>query len=704
MGSRKPPRRRGLFCGLVAAVLAAPAAFGATVNWMPTAGGQWDVATNWSSNPSLPGSADAVSITSGTTVFTVTHSIGNDSILSLNSTRNLTLSGGSLAIAQASTITAAFTLSGGELTGAGNLTINGAVSWTDGVMSGAGTTLIPSTRTLSLANDVYTSLVLSRTLNNSGTVSGSSYRLFFKGGSFNNLAGGVFNATGTASMSDDSGTNAFNNAGAFNRSGSGSTTIAVPFNNSAAVNITGGTLALLGGGSQTGTFALSTGTRLVLGGDHVFAAGSTISGPFNIEISSGATTFPWATTVSSGSQLTLSGGMLWSSLNTTINGSLLWTGGGMAGQGATTLNNGASVTINTLNNPLSLRRTLNNYATINWTGGSYNPLGFDGATFNNRPGGIINSTGRTSIYNYTGANVFENEGIFNRSGADMTWIDVPFNNRGSVNIQAGTLALFGGGSHTGAFNFAANTKLWLGGAHFFSAGSTLSGATQVEVGYGDCTFDLSISLGSLALWGGNVTLASAGDHLLSVNSLSIANENFLDVKDNALLLRYSGTPPIANVQAWINNGLLLSSTVTATGEQNELAMVDNRRMRLLAWHGQAISDGSNFDQILVLSTCPGDVNLDGRVDSSDYYNIVANMGRTGMAWIDGDLDGNGLVNLADLEIVRTQLAGGVSASLSPVFARAGVPVAAVPEPAGLALGVVVGLLLCRRRSLGLSHD
>ncbi len=624
-----------------------------------------------------------------------------------------------LPVASGSTLT----LSGGELSGTDDVTINGTLAWTDGIMSGSGTTIVPATKTVTLVSDLYTAQVLSRVLNNSGTISSSSDGVVFKGGTLNNLPGGAFNVTGTSSISNDAGTNAFNNAGTLTRSTTGTTTIAVPFNNSATVNITAGTLSLTGGGTQTGAFALSTGAKLVLGGNHTFAAGSSITGPLMLELSSGTTTFPWATTVATGNTLTLSGGTLSSSFNTTVNGSLSWTGGGMAGTGTTTLAAGSTSTVNTANGPLSLARVLDNYATMSWVGATdnYNPIGFYSGTFNNRSGAVLTATDRTSIYNYTGVNAFNNSGTFNRAGADMTWIDVPFNNSGTVNLQAGLLALYGGGTQTGRFTFNTGARLWLGGDHTFAATSTFTGPAGVEIGYGTTAFAMPIGsqstrtatigvdtggaaqfnsperLAGLTLAGGTAAIAPGAVNVLVLDSLSISSGGTLDIGDNAMILHYAAGSPAAAVQQWVNNRSIFTSAPTASGAPAALALVDNHLLHLLSWQGETVSNGADFNELLLFYTYTGDVNLDGKVDQTDYYNIIANMGKTGAGWFDGDLNGDGTVSLADFDIVSTQLAAGAgfAPSLAAAFGRS--YAVAVPEPASLTLLAVGALALLRRR-------
>jgi len=99
--TRCPSRLRPL--SLAIATLLAPAApHAAVVDWLPDADGFWDVVTNWSSNPALPGGADDVVIdVGGATVRTVTHRSGTNSVTSLTSQENFALTGGTLSLASA---------------------------------------------------------------------------------------------------------------------------------------------------------------------------------------------------------------------------------------------------------------------------------------------------------------------------------------------------------------------------------------------------------------------------------------------------------------------------------------------------------------------------------------------------------------------------------------------------------------------------
>ena len=105
------------------------------VSWTGAAGdNNWDTASNWSTD-SVPGAGDDVTIDIAANVV---HSERvSDSINSLTSSEPLTISGGTLSIAAASTIDNTLSITGGTLTGTGDVTVSGLVTLTAGTLSGA---------------------------------------------------------------------------------------------------------------------------------------------------------------------------------------------------------------------------------------------------------------------------------------------------------------------------------------------------------------------------------------------------------------------------------------------------------------------------------------------------------------------------------------------------------------------------------------
>ncbi|MGA2501833.1 MAG: hypothetical protein ABSH20_29175 [Tepidisphaeraceae bacterium] len=75
------------------------------------------------------------------------------------------------------------------------------------------------------------------------------------------------------------------------------------------------------------------------------------------------------------------------------------------------------------------------------------------------------------------------------------------------------------------------------------------------------------------------------------------------------------------------------------------------------------------------------------------------MGKTDATWTDGDLNGDGVVSVADLNIVTQHLSdgsgGGFGTPLAAVFGPAAVAV--VPEPGCLSVLALTGCALLRRQ-------
>src|SRR5688500_13399277 len=110
-------RRRRIAAAIAVAacgcVVGAPAgsARAADVFWAVDANGQWTAASNWSSNPSLPGPADDVSINRSSGDYLITLGNGSQTINSLVCNERFSLVGGTLSLASASSFTNTFALS-----------------------------------------------------------------------------------------------------------------------------------------------------------------------------------------------------------------------------------------------------------------------------------------------------------------------------------------------------------------------------------------------------------------------------------------------------------------------------------------------------------------------------------------------------------------------------------------------------------------
>ena len=183
-----------------------------SVSWINPNGGDWDTASNWSSD-AIPTAAADVTISIAVS-NPITHSSSrSDFVDSITSSDPIVLSGGSLSIANASTFSSNLTISGGVLSLAGvvtapNLTMSGGtltgpgtlsaasqVTWTGGTLSGP----LTNAGTITVAGTGYEGLT--GTLTNTGTIADTGSGWIYptaNGVTITNQAGAVFDFQGNA--------------------------------------------------------------------------------------------------------------------------------------------------------------------------------------------------------------------------------------------------------------------------------------------------------------------------------------------------------------------------------------------------------------------------------------------------------------------------------------------------------------------------
>ncbi|MBP7686686.1 MAG: hypothetical protein KA765_02225 [Thermoflexales bacterium] len=544
---------------------------------------------------------------------------------------NLTVSSGTLSLNTGTAQTFnGVTLSGGTLTGADTFSIT-AMTWTGGTLSGSGTTTV--TGTLGMANSSVT--LDGRTFNNAGTATvsgGSFYLTMYNGAVFNNQAGAALQVThtGTGQFTYSTGSGTFNNAGAITKTvaSTGITYIYVPFNNSGSVTVNAGTLYLSPATATTsnhsGPFSVATGATLQVAGSGtvnfatnvtglgsgIFSGGTTNfnSGAYNLPnttVSGGTVTFAVGVSFSS-PNLTVSSGTL--SLNTstaqTFNGvtlssgtltgadnfsstAMTWTGGTLSGSGTTTVTG-------TLDMPASSvtldGRTFNNAGSATVSGGSFYLTMYNGAVFNNQAGAAlqVTHTGTGQFTYSTGGGTFNNAGAITKTVAStgITYIYVPFNNSGSVTVNAGTLYLSPAtattSNHSGPFSIANGATLQVAGSGTLNFATTITGAGSGVFSGSTANFiSGTYSLSNMTVSGGTVNLNTGTAQ--TFNGVTLSNGT-LTGADN-----FSST-----AMTWTGGTLSGSGTTTVTGTLDMPASSVTLDGRILNNAGSATVSGGSF--------------------------------------------------------------------------------------------------------------
>ena len=442
------------------------------------------------------------------------------------------LAGGTLAIAAGTANLAHLTSTDGTLSGAGNATL-GLLAQTGGSLAidhfsltGPGSTWTagnwnsPAPSTATLARGATLSLISGnlhdfdyRAVTNLGTVHWNlGYLRAGHGATFTNAAGATFNDLSTSGYSIHNpfgGTFRFINQGTYTRNAAGHTSfIDVPFDNTGAVTVTAGDLQLRAGGTMgsSGTMTTAAGSSLTFTAGYTVANGTSFTGPGTYTLAGGTFDVTGTMTVSTFNQ---TGGTLAGS--NALAGTINWSGGdwnsAMAGTSTTVLATG-TLNLNTGSSKDFNRRAITNEGTVNWHTG-YIRSG-TGGTFTNAAGATFNdfNPSGSSLHNaYGGTFTFTNHGTYNRNAANSTsYLAVPFDNPGRVNVLAGDLQLSAGGTmaNTGAIAAATGTNVYFTHGYTIDNGASLSGAGTYWLTGGTLTLTGNVVVGTFNQTGGTL--------------------------------------------------------------------------------------------------------------------------------------------------------------------------------------------------------
>ena len=419
------------------------------------------------------------------TIQVSTDNVGADAIV--------TITGG--------TWNSAFLLSGSTVTG-GNQVFMGPATWTGGTLTGAeGTsTVFGSTLTISGANG--------KSLTGGRDVSAGNTTWTGNTGANNNAIAiastSIFRNTGTftdANTFDSSmsgGT--FNNDGTFNKQSNTTTSMGSVFNNTATVNVNAGTMLMNGGGTDSGAFHIADGAKLEFRNGVHTLNNVTTSGAGTFQISTENVGADATVAVNGGTHTTtfLMSGSTMTGTSNTFQGAATWTGGTITGAASASTTFGSTLAITGANTKtLSGGRSVN-AGNITWsgnTGNNNNAIAIATASAFNNTGTFTDSNAFDSIISAGGGGgIFNNNGTFNKQSGTTTTIGAIFNSSDTVNVNAGTMLMGGGGTDSGVFNIADGAKLeFRNGAHTLN-NVTTSGAGTFQISTDNVGADATVTV------------------------------------------------------------------------------------------------------------------------------------------------------------------------------------------------------------------
>jgi hypothetical protein len=180
----------------------------------------------------------------------------------------------------------------------------------------------------------------------------------------------------------------------------------------------------------------------------------------------------------------------------------------------------------------------------------------------------------------------------------------------------------------------------------------------------DVTLTESHYLTSLIVHG-ELTLSPGGNKVLVTNDLSVTGR--LDITDNDLIVDYTGSSPITDIEAdvasgynvtgdWLGDGIT-SSTASLDGNYT-VAVADNAQLPAPFGTAQGGPPFSGVDvdltTVLVKFTHRADVDLDGLITPNDASIFGTNYSENDFAnWAMGDMDYDGLFTPNDASIFGT---------------------------------------------------
>lgn len=402
-----------------------------------------------------------------------------------------------------------FEIVGGTL--AGTHTLHGSYRWSGGNLNNAGTTTIAAGTVFTLA-DTGNHDLDRRTFINDGTVDWQGGNV--RGGNASSIVNNglwLDRIAGNAGFGRDYGgaDGEWVNNGTYRKSTDTITTFSHALRNRGVIEVNDGTLRLSAGTTHEGgsRIAVAGGALLEMYATQTFQDGVRLDGLTRLY---GAAVVTGNLTASN---FEITGGTL--SGDHTLHGNYRWNSGNFNASGLTVIGSDAVLTITAGGNHDLDRRLFVNRGEIRWESGAIR--GGNGSVIENAALWHDQTTGVSEINRAYGGGGgrFLNAGTYLKTGSGVTRIlQQPFDNTGVVSIEAGTLALHGGGTMGGASHIGIGENAVLGVHSFvtFADGFAVTGPGRVLVTNGVANVQGAVSFSHLVI-GSSGQLA--GTHVLS---------------------------------------------------------------------------------------------------------------------------------------------------------------------------------------------
>ena len=408
-------------------------------------------------------------------------------------------------------------------------------------------------------------------------------------------------------------------------------------NSDQTLTLQNGTVNLTG--TNNGTSAFTTGTLQIGNGTGTSVAefGSAANLPASsatIVLDGGGLAYVGTTTATVDNPVTLSG------TSDTVDG------GGLSGTNtftiASQLNGPATTTLVLTDGKIDLAGNDSAFTGSLVIGGPSKPTTVSVDSGAILPGGSITINNGTLGNNTGGALILSN--AVTLGSAD-----------GTVDTNSQTTTFTGAVSGTGGLTITG------GGTLSFAAPATYTGPTSIQSG------DLTIGPGGTI--NGTTALAIAAGAALNLTNTAVGNGVVIDYG--------SGGSPNSTIQSYIASGAITAPTGYAVG---------------YADGADGVVSGLSSGQEKIMATLPGDANLEGKVNFTDFQILLANYGKNNASWDQGDFNYDGTVNFTDFQMLLANYGKSLSSSSTVAVATA-----ATPEPATIMVFAIGAVAFLARR-------